>query len=105
MAWIDYKKAYDMVPHSWLEKCLEIFKVAENVRHLIRNSMQSWNTSLIAGGKELGKINIRRGIFQGDSLSPLLFVLAMIPLSMVLRKESLPVESLPVQTEEVKDWQ
>merc|ERR1712080_4637 len=27
------------------------------------------------------------GIFQGDSLSPLLFVLAMIPLTMILRKE------------------
>ena len=25
MAWIDYKKAYDMVPHSWLIECLELF--------------------------------------------------------------------------------
>ena len=24
MAWIDYKKAYDMVPHSWILKCLEM---------------------------------------------------------------------------------
>ena len=23
MPWIDYKKAYDMVPHSWILKCLE----------------------------------------------------------------------------------
>ena len=28
----------------------------------------------------------KRGIFQGDSLSPLLFALSMIPLSLVLRK-------------------
>ena len=33
----------------------------------------------------LGVINIKGGIFQGDSLSPLLFVLALMPLSIVLR--------------------
>ena len=26
MAWIDYKKAYDMVPHSWIQKSLKLFK-------------------------------------------------------------------------------
>ena len=31
-------------------------------------------------------VNIRRGIFQGDSLSQLLFVICMIPLSQILRK-------------------
>ena len=31
MAWIDYKKAYDFVPHSWIKECMEIFGIAENV--------------------------------------------------------------------------
>ena len=30
--------------------------------------------------------DIKRGIFQGDSLSPLVFVLSLIPLSLILRK-------------------
>ena len=30
------------------------------------------------------QVKIRRGIFQGDSLSPLLFVLTLIPMTMVL---------------------
>ena len=34
----------------------------------------------------MAKVNIRRRIFQGDSLSPLLFVICMIPLTNVLRK-------------------
>ena len=48
--------------------------------------MNQWQVELSAGGRTLGTINIRRGIFQGDCLSPLLFVLALIPLSMVLRR-------------------
>ena len=30
MAWINYKKAYDMVPHLWIVECLDLFGVAEN---------------------------------------------------------------------------
>lgn len=40
-------------------------------------------------GQVLGEVRIRRGIFQGDSLSPLLFVAAMIPLTITLRKTRL----------------
>ena len=41
---------------------------------------------LCSGNLELGEVQIKRGIFQGDSLSPLVFALAMIPLSLILRK-------------------
>ena len=48
--------------------------------------MKQWNTELTASNQRLGNVKIRRGIFQGDSLSPLLFVLVMIPLTLVLRQ-------------------
>ena len=31
MAWVDYKKAYDMVPHSWIKECLNMFGIADNI--------------------------------------------------------------------------
>ena len=40
MTWIDYKKAYDMVPHSWIIECLDLFGVAENIKSLLVNNME-----------------------------------------------------------------
>ena len=89
MAWIDYRKAYDMLPHSWILETLGLIKVAKNIEGLLRGSMASWKTVLTANGEDLGEVSIRRGIFQGDSLSPLLFVVAMIPLTSLLRREKM----------------
>jgi len=89
MAWIDYRKAYDMLPHSWILESLGMIKVAKNIEDLLSGSMKEWKTMLTANGETLGEIEIRRGIFQGDSLSPLLFVVAMIPLTMLLRRENM----------------
>ena len=50
------------------------------------NSVEKWKVMLCFRNSELGKVEIKRGIFQGDSLSPLVFVLALIPLSLILRK-------------------
>ena len=86
MAWMDYQKTYDMVPHSWIIECLDLFGVAKNIKGFLVNSMEKWKVMLCSGNSELGEDEIKRGIFQGDSLSPLVFVLALIPLSLILRK-------------------
>ena len=39
---------------------------------------------MVAGGSFMADININCGIFQGDSISPLLFCLALNPLSEVI---------------------
>ena len=85
MSWIDYKKAYDMVPYSWIIERLDLF-VVENIKSLLVNSMAKRKVMLCSGNSELGEVEIKQGIFQGDSLSSLLFVLALIPLSLTLRK-------------------
>ena len=88
VAWIDYRKAYDLVPHSWILECLTLFKIDERVRKFLQESMKSWKVNLECGTTSLGEVSINRGIFQGDSLSPLLFVMALIPLTIILRKST-----------------
>ena len=84
MAWIDYRKAYDFVSHSWILECLDTFGIAENIRKFLENSMKNWKLLLASNGLDLCEIDVNRGIFQGDSLSPLIFVICMIPLSFLL---------------------
>ena len=48
--------------------------------------MKNWRVELTAGGKSLAETKTQRGIFQGYALSPLLFIIAMMPLNHILRK-------------------
>ena len=84
-AWIDYKKAFVSVPHEWILKAIELYKISPIISNFLRTSMTKWQTRLLLshnnGTLKSDPIKIKRGIFQGDSLSTLFFCLALIPLS------------------------
>lgn len=88
--YIDYKKAFDSVPHSWLIKILEIYKINPKIINFLRNIMPQWKTTLQINCKPnpitTRQISIKKGIYQGDSLSPLWFCLALNPLSHLLQR-------------------
>ena len=86
LAWIDYNKAYDMVLHSWIINSLKMYKISDEVINFIDKTMKTWRVELTAGGRRLAEAKIQRGIFPGDSLWPLLFIIAMMPLNHILRK-------------------
>ena len=86
MAWIDYGKAYDFSSHSWILERLDRLGIAGNVRSFLEKSMKKWKFLLNLNGSDLCQVDINRGIFQEDTLSPLIFVICMIPLSLLLRK-------------------
>ena len=75
-----------MVPQSWIMENLKHVGVSDNILEFVKRSMTNWQMELTSCGESLAKVSIRRGIFQGDSLWPLLFVICTIPLSHVLRK-------------------
>jgi hypothetical protein len=90
MAWIDYQKAFDSVPHIWIEKSIELIGVNNKIVKFCKLSMGKWSTKLqLKTNQELMQsrlIKINRGIFRGDSLSTLLFCIALIPLTNELNR-------------------
>ena len=50
--------------------------------------MKTWKVNLTAGGRRSAEEKVQRGIFQGDALSPLLYIIAMMSLNHILRKNS-----------------
>ena len=59
-----------------------MFEIVENLRMFLQMSMQQWRLLLMANNEDLREVNVKRGIFQGDSLLPLLFVLSMVTVSL-----------------------
>jgi len=90
MAWIDYQKAFDRVPHSWIIKSLDLIGINNKVILFTKKVMSYWRTRtrLHTENKliETEEIKIQFGIFQEDSLSPLLFCICLIPLTEELNR-------------------
>ena len=64
MAWIDYKKVYDMVPESWIINCLKTYKISDKVISFIEKTIKIWRVELTAGGRSLVEAKIQSGIFK-----------------------------------------
>ena len=88
--WIDYKKAFDSVLHTWIVKSLELYTICSIIIHFMWENMKLWKTILHLnhekGMKTSRPIKIKSGIYQGDSLSPRVSCLALAPLSSLLNK-------------------
>ena len=69
-----------------------MFGAAENIQSLLVTSIEKWKVMLCSTNSGLGEVEIKQGIFQGDSLSSLVFVLALIPLSLILKKANVADE-------------
>ena len=63
-----------------------MYKISNEDIKFIEETMEIWIMELTGGGKSLVEVKIQRGIFPGNTLSPFLFVIAMMPLNHILRK-------------------
>ena len=88
--WLDYKKAFDSVPHSWIVESLKLARVPDKIINAIAVLMTKWKTKMQIYGEnknlENDEIEYNRGIIQGDTLSLILFVLSVNPMSFLLKR-------------------
>ena len=82
--WVDVKKAFDSVSHTYLLACLRHLGLANWILRFLETTISHWRIKALAYGESVLEKQVKRGILQGDSLSPLLFVLCMDPLSRAL---------------------
>ena len=58
MAWVDFRKVYNLVSHAWMIKALKLIELASNAIVLLKSAMIDWETKLISRNINLGEANI-----------------------------------------------
>ena len=85
--WLDYKKAFNSVPHEWLIKSLHLAKLPEDLIRAIEHLTSQWSTVLHLKGEEeiivSDIIYFVKGIFQGVSLRFIIYFIGELTIIFV----------------------
>ncbi|KAL9687230.1 hypothetical protein QQ045_031629 [Rhodiola kirilowii] len=87
LAWkIDLRKAYDTVCWDYLDTMLQELKFPIKFISWVRMCVRSPYYSILINGEMVNYFEGKRGLRQGDPISPFLFLIAMEYLSCLLNK-------------------
>ena len=84
---LDLEKAYDHLEWSFIRDTLNLYKFPNRLVSLIMSCVSSSSISILVNGGALEPFYPSRGIWQGDPLSPYLFILCMEVLGALLEEK------------------
>lgn len=83
----NYPKAYDSLSHLWMHKTLKMH-IQRSFPFCSKQWFAEMQNTWLYLEETVTEIHIKTGIFQGDSLSPVLFTVAMLPLTWMSRERN-----------------
>ena len=98
---VDFEKAFDCISHKLLFKALEHFGFGRVLCSWIKILYTNVSSCVMNGGHSTGYFEVKRGVRQGDPLSPYLFVIVIELLSRYIRKDG-RIEGIRFGSKEIK---
>ena len=91
---IDFEKAFDSVEWDFLFKCLEAFNFGSDFLHWIKTFYTNVQSCIMNNGTASNYFPLERGVWQGDPLSPSLFIVGVETLAIaILQNQEISIEN------------
>eukprot|EP00924_Labyrinthula_sp_SR-Ha-C_P005450 augustus_masked-scaffold_1-processed-gene-31.66-mRNA-1 protein AED:1.00 eAED:1.00 QI:0/-1/0/0/-1/1/1/0/1165 len=91
---IDFAKAFDSISHKFMKLALEEHHVPKKLIKLITTFYDKTRVFVSDSGEKSSLVNIKRGVLQGDSLSPSIFILCLDSIMKRIKDNTLQGTSL-----------
>ena len=80
ITFVDLRNAFGSIAHGLIHDTLEILKVPTQVRKYIRDLYAQLKATIRTKQWSSPEFSVKRGVFQGDTLSPIIFLLTFNPI-------------------------